>query len=177
MWRYSFPLYMLTMSAFLFSCKSVVEPPTQSKQQLSPNAQAAKFYYDLGPSTVDVSGYPAKIKDSYKTFLAACSSCHTPARPLNSPLASAADWKRYIKKMHVKAAARGIRLDREQQIAVLDFLTYDSKKRKIDRREKFLKEQENLKKLYARVSEEQKKMILEETNNLAVKETPYVGVK
>jgi mono/diheme cytochrome c family protein len=48
-------------------------------------AMANPYANDLGPDTVDVSGYPADIQKAYKEVLQVkCAKCHTAARPLNS---------------------------------------------------------------------------------------------
>lgn len=50
-------------------------------------AKALKSPYanDLGPASVDVSGYSAELQNTYKNiFLVKCQRCHTSARPLNS---------------------------------------------------------------------------------------------
>jgi hypothetical protein len=50
-------------------------------------AKALKNPYanDLGPETIDVSGYPADLQATYKeVFQVKCARCHTAARPLNS---------------------------------------------------------------------------------------------
>ena len=39
---------------------------------------------DLGPDSIDVSGYPAEAQEGYKLLKARCAQCHTAARPLNS---------------------------------------------------------------------------------------------
>lgn len=47
-------------------------------------ALAQPYANDLGPATVDVSGYPANIQAGYKLLQVKCAKCHTPSRPLNS---------------------------------------------------------------------------------------------
>ncbi|MBI4424157.1 MAG: hypothetical protein HY554_10545 [Elusimicrobia bacterium] len=39
---------------------------------------------DLGPETVDVSGYPKEAQEGYTLLKSRCAQCHTAARPLNS---------------------------------------------------------------------------------------------
>ncbi|MCW5982181.1 MAG: hypothetical protein KIT09_29105 [Bryobacteraceae bacterium] len=53
---------------------------------------------DKGPDTIDVSGYPAPLQDTYKLFRTKCSKCHTIARPINTTMARD-EWERYVKRM------------------------------------------------------------------------------
>ncbi len=77
---------------------------------------------DSGPGTIDVSGYPEDQKRNYETFAAKCSKCHPLARPINSRF-SAADWKRYVKRM-IRRPNSGI--NEEQAADVYEFLRYYS---------------------------------------------------
>lgn len=140
-------------------------------------AQTAKYPYDLGNATVDVSAYPPEIQKNYKTFLAVCSSCHTAARPLNAPLINADDWHRYVRRMHNRMDSRGVNLEAKTAKQVVDFLVYDSKIRKIDGKAAFEAEQKRLQELFEEVTREREKMIAEETLKLPKKELPYMGVK
>lgn len=47
-------------------------------------ALAQPYPNDLGPETVDISGYPKDVQEGYKIFQAECTVCHSAARPLNS---------------------------------------------------------------------------------------------
>jgi heterodisulfide reductase subunit B len=136
-----------------------------------------KFPSDLGPATVDVSHYPPAIQEDYKVFLAACSVCHTTARPLNSNIIVEKDWKRFVHRMHVKMENRGIDLAADDLKRIVQFLAYDSKIRKIQHKEKFQTEQKYLSYLFDELSKERERLIEEETKRLPKKETPYVGVK
>lgn len=138
---------------------------------------AARFPADLGPGTVDISKYPENIRRDYKLFLSVCSACHTPARPLNSPVASRADWKRFVHRMHVKMDNRGYILDKADEVKIVEFLAYDSKVRKIDDKENFKRQQDALEIVFQQVLDERSRLIEEQTKRLPVKETPYVGVK
>ncbi len=170
-------IFILLPIIFLESCKTKEEKKAPSQVKLSATQFAAKFPYDLGPSTIDISSYPKEIQESYKLFLGACSICHTPARPLNSPYIKAADWKRFVQRMHLKMMDRAIPLDKSVEKKIIEFLVYDSKVRKMDRRAEFNAQQENLNQLYSDLVKERDKLIIEETENLPKKETPYVGVK
>jgi mono/diheme cytochrome c family protein len=107
---------------------------------------AAGFYYDLGPDALDVSKYPQAQRDGYKVFAETCSKCHTLARPLNSPLTSEQDWRRYMRRMHGKTkSAPGTSFTPVQAGAILDFLVYDAKVRKLDGKAAFAAQTKRLK--------------------------------
>lgn len=82
-------------------------------------AYAAK---DSGPGTIDVSSYPAEQQKNYETFSAKCSKCHPLARPINSRF-TAAEWKRYMKRM-VRRPNSGI--NEEQAAHIYGFLKFYS---------------------------------------------------
>jgi hypothetical protein len=77
---------------------------------------------DGGPGTIDVSSYPAEQQQNYETFSAKCSKCHPLARPINSRF-TAAEWKRYMKRM-VRRPNSGI--NEEQAKHIYDFLKHYS---------------------------------------------------
>lgn len=171
------PIHYLLFSA-LAGCKNKTENATlTSPSMFSEHALSARFYYDLGPATVEVSEYPEKIKQGYRLFLAICTECHTSARPLNAPYIKADEWKRYVKRMRVKMQRQGMALDPKQEKQIIEFLVYDSKIRKIDGKKEFNLQQENLKKLFEEVSQLREKMVLEKTLKLPKKEMVYVGIK
>jgi len=60
-----------------------------------------EFAADKGADSVDVSAYPADIKEAYATFSSKCSKCHTLARPINTDM-TADSWKMYVKRMSNK---------------------------------------------------------------------------
>lgn len=180
-WRISvftlFTLYSLLFTVFI-GCNGKSEEPTPiSSTPFSEHELSARFPYDLGPATVDVSNYPKEIQQDYKLFLAVCGSCHTSARPLNAPYIKALDWKRYVHRMHIKMQGRGISLDHGMEKKIIEFLVYDSKVRKVDGKKQFQAKQKELAKLFEEVVKEQDRLILEETLKKPKKETPYVGVK
>lgn len=108
---------------------------------------------DLGPGTVDVSGYSAESKEGYKIMVDRCARCHTPSRPLNSQFvemkpeeiaaAKASNpemfkdklvwqiedgiWQRYVKRMMAKP---GCNIPPDQGKKIWKFMVEDSKKRK-----------------------------------------------
>ncbi|HVE12075.1 MAG TPA: hypothetical protein VNI01_01655, partial [Elusimicrobiota bacterium] len=109
-----------------------VEPPFE-KSELS-----ALYYYDLGPTEIDVSAYPAKQQANYEVFRQVCSKCHTLARPINSPRGNYWAWDFYIFTMRMRGQfdpQTAFTADQAKQI--LSFLTYDSKVRKGEHREAF----------------------------------------
>lgn len=115
----------------------------------------ARFYYDLGPAEVDVTAYPEAQKAGYAVFAKTCSQCHTLARPINSPIVSRKDWKRYVARMHQRAKVRpAAKLGKEQAAVIVDFLAYDSKVRKVDRKAAFEAAAGEQRALFARVREE-----------------------
>lgn len=108
---------------------------------------------DMGPDSVDVSGYPPELKKTYATFKFKCSACHTIARPINSQFLelSAEEqakwkkqdpdlfkdkklvqveenmWQRYVKRMMSKP---GCPVKGDDGKKIWEFLVYDSKLRK-----------------------------------------------
>lgn len=66
-------------------------------------ALAARFPADLGPAFVDVSRYPLEQRLNYEIHAEKCSTCHSLARSVNSPLVSREDWTRFVSRMHGKA--------------------------------------------------------------------------
>jgi len=142
------------------------EPSRFTDKQLE-----ARFSYDLGADSVDVSGYPKAQQENYKVFSEVCSRCHTLARPINSPLASRADWKRFIARMHARTKnMAGADFTKEQAKAVVDFLAYDSGIRKVREKKSFEAETARLKSLFAEVRAERARVNAESD---ARKAKPY----
>ena len=79
----------ILLSAGLMFAAGFAAAETFTESQL-----AAKFYFDLGPATVDASQYPKEAREGYRIFARVCSKCHSPARPLNAPITDKADWRR-----------------------------------------------------------------------------------
>lgn len=159
----------------LLGCSKPAEPPKSefSKEQLS-----AQFYYDLGASTVDVSAYPIAAQEGYKTFLERCALCHTTARPLNSPLVSRKDWERYVRRMHERAEASPYHgLTKAEAKAVVEFLTHDSKVRKLDGKAAFAAKAADLQVLFEKVKAERSRLQIEGDKDKAVEPAPYTGTK
>jgi len=108
-----------------------------------------QYYSDLGPDTIDVSGYPAQQRYNYTVYSQVCSRCHTLARSINAPVASRGFWDLYV--LGMRAASR-VQTDQpitaEQRKAILDFLEYDSRVRKTERQAEFEARTEALKRRY-----------------------------
>ena len=75
---------------------------------------------DNGPDRIDVSGWPSEQKARYPLFEMKCSKCHPLARPVNAKF-TAADWKRYAKRM-IRRPNSGI--NEEQAAELYQFLAY-----------------------------------------------------
>ncbi len=75
---------------------------------------------DSGPASIDMSGWPESVKKNYELFSAKCSKCHPLARSVNARF-TAADWKRYMKRM-IRRPNSGI--NEEQAAAIYEFLKY-----------------------------------------------------
>ena len=116
---------LLASALWLGGCEQLQRPPS------------AKFPEDLGPDAIpyeQLMTYPPEMQANYVVFAKRCSKCHTPARPLNSAYASQEMWARYVTKMWRKI---GSGISHEDAKRILAFLIYDSKVRKIDRRQEF----------------------------------------
>ncbi len=79
---------------------------------------------DGGPGTVDVSAYPPEQKARYPLFQQKCAKCHALARSVNSRF-TAAEWKRYMKRM-VRRPNAGV--TDEQAEDIFEFLKFYSSK-------------------------------------------------
>ncbi|MBI4051355.1 MAG: hypothetical protein HY400_02500 [Elusimicrobia bacterium] len=136
----------------------------------------ARFYYDLGPDSVDVSSYPKEQQANYAVFAKTCAQCHTLARPIHAPIIERKDWKRYVDRMHVKATIKSdVKMTKADSKAVLEFLAYDSKVRKMDRRAEFEFKTNELKALFKKVETERSKRQIEEGRKKSRQGSPYVG--
>ncbi len=95
----------------------------------APSSEERLEGFDSGPKTIDISSYPAEMKESYKVFAARCSKCHTLARPINSDYALPDEWSRYVKRMMRKP---GSGISPKEGKKIYQFLAYDSSIRKKD---------------------------------------------
>ncbi|MBI4347659.1 MAG: cytochrome c, partial [Elusimicrobia bacterium] len=138
----------------------------------------ARFYYDLGPDTVDVAGYPESAKKGYAVFRAACSRCHSPARALNTPLTRREDFERFLKRMHVKTASRkGSEFSKQDAAAILEFLTHDAKVRKVDGKEAFQRQAADLQSRFKALEVERAERLRKEGKQRVKTPAPYTGAK
>lgn len=112
----------------------------------SDSRQRVARYEDLGPTYIDVSGYPDEQKINYRLFLQRCSRCHTPARALHSPITARKEWAYYVGLMHTWSLKEWLSVDDRRWIT--DFLAYDSKVRKIDRQMEFQADQQRLREIF-----------------------------
>jgi hypothetical protein len=83
--------------------------------------------WDKGPDKIDVSKYPAEMKQRYKIYADLCSRCHPLARAVNCDFVLEDEWERYIKRM-MRRGGRMISPDDAE--AIFTFATYDAKMRK-----------------------------------------------
>ena len=168
---------MLAFTFFPAACARHKDEPPKMSAGMTHAELAAKFPGDLGPGTIDASSYPRDIQKNYKVFLAACSACHCPARPLNSSITNASDWRRFVHRMHIKMDNRGYVLNPDDEKRIIEFLAFDSKVRKIDRKREFQAQQQALETIFQQVSQERNRLVEEETKRLARKDYDFVGVK
>jgi hypothetical protein len=77
---------------------------------------------DNGPDRIDVSHWPSEQQRRYPLFEMKCAKCHPLARPINAKF-TAADWKRYAKRM-IRRPNSGI--NEEQAVELYQFLAYFS---------------------------------------------------
>jgi hypothetical protein len=159
-------ILILMLAIGVFPASAAPDSGSFTSRQLE-----ARGYADLGAEKIDVSGYPKTQQENYAAFAAVCSRCHTLARPINSPLAARADWRRYVKRMHVRSKIESDKtFDKEQAKKVIDFLAYDSQVRKIERKAAFDAETERLKKFFVEVRAQRTRLQIESD---ARKAKPY----
>lgn len=117
-----------------------VTPPTPDDR-----FKTAQFYSDLGPDTVDVSAYPTQQRLNYAIYARDCSRCHTLARSNNAPFVARGWWEFYMLGMRIRSNSDGRPLPKDEVKAILDFLDYDSRLRKVERARDFERLTEDLK--------------------------------
>ncbi|MEI7533320.1 MAG: hypothetical protein WCK57_03045 [Verrucomicrobiae bacterium] len=83
--------------------------------------------FEKGPASIDISKYPAALKDNYELFSQKCTQCHKLSRPVNCDYALPDEWSRYVKRMMRKPGS-GISSSEAKQI--YEFLVFDSSIRK-----------------------------------------------
>ena len=114
----------------------------------------ALFYSDLGPETIDVSAYPAAQRENYAVYSRACSRCHTLARSINAPYASRGWWEFYMTNMRLRGSIAQKPFSKEEVKAVLEFLEYDSRLRKVERSAEFEASTRELRRRFDRLVDE-----------------------
>jgi len=122
-----------------------------------------RYYFDLGPAQIDVSGYPEIQQKNYALFAQTCSQCHTLARPINAPIVTEKGWRRYLRRMHVYSRNSPVKLTQSEINSILSFLVYDAKIRKVKDRRQFLAQSATLKVKFAKF--EKKRLLLENKKN------------
>lgn len=133
---------LVVLSLIVFSStswKDAYPEGPKSAAERERSKAAKPMAWDLGPDTVDISGYPQDVQVSFRVFEEKCGNCHGLARPLNAPYATEGEWNTYVNKMMRKPGS-GITKNEAKQI--FGFLVYDSKERKLsdpDAWEKHLK--------------------------------------
>lgn len=138
----------------------------------------ARFHYDLGPEEVDVSSYPEEQRGNYRVFQKTCSQCHTPARAINAPHVLKKDWERYVLRMHIRSKARrGVTIPRKDVRAIVEFLAYDSKLRKADRKAEFQEKDLELRRAFEELRKERLQSKMEQDLEKARTGPPYTGTK
>lgn len=124
-------------------------------KNLDARQKAAVYYSDLGPDALDVSGYPAQQRRNYEIYAHACSQCHTLARSINAPTVNRGFWEFYMLSMRFNSFfVPGTEMPKSDRKAILDFLEYDSQRRKIEDRAGFEELQDELKRLFDALLEE-----------------------
>ena len=123
----------------------------------------AGFYFDLGADTIDVSSYPRVQQNNYKVFSQVCFQCHTLARAINAPILSRQDWERYVRRMAIDTKDRaGTHIDPADAKRIIDFLAYDSRRRKVEAGERFKADTRKMKIMFAEVLKERLRLQVEE---------------
>lgn len=168
---------VLAAGGLLAACRPAPEAPAKPRFNLE--QLNARFPADLGPETVDVSGYPKRIQEGAEVFAKTCAQCHSLARPINAPQVTRDDWESLIKRMHEKSLVYGwwTQFGKEDARRILDFLAYDSQVRKVDKKEDFARRTAELQALYAEVQKEKERLQLEEGRRAARPAPDYVGDK
>lgn len=118
-------LTALVLSAACVAAVVVAARAADEEVQALSKEQLAQF--DKGPTSIDVSAYPAGLKENYQVFHQKCSACHTLARPINCVFVLPDEWSRYIKRMMHKP---GSNISPTQAKRIYEFLAYDSSVRK-----------------------------------------------
>ena len=159
------PILALIVAAAVFAVadkQQVVSTTTVSAAPVQ-ERRGIKYYSDLGPDRIDVSAYPAQQRENYAVYARACSRCHTLARSINAPYTSRGWWEFYMTGMRMRGRVAGRPFSRQESKAVLDFLDYDARVRKVEHASDFDKSTKELRRRFdeyvdQRMSELQKNM-------------------
>lgn len=144
-----------------------------TKEQLE-----AKYYYDLGPSEINVSEYPEAQKANYQLFVKTCSQCHTLARPINSPYTAWQDWRRYITRMQERTKVHpAAKISKKNAKQIADFLSFDAHIRKEDKKEEFEVLTDRLKELFKEIQMQHEEVQKKKSEKGARPSPPYTGDK
>ncbi|MFI5356090.1 MAG: hypothetical protein ACHQ4G_02020 [Opitutales bacterium] len=111
------------LCALLFTAVAV----RAADENLDPETKARIARFEKGPSSIDISAYPAVMKTNYEVFREKCSLCHKLNRPVNSDYALPDEWSRYVKRMMFKP---GSNISKGAGKKIYAFLVYDSAVRK-----------------------------------------------
>lgn len=137
-------------------CAVAVEKKASPPPAAAQNREVL-FYSDLGPDSVDVASYPEQQRKNYSVYALACSRCHSLARSINAPYTTRGWWDFYMEGMRLRAKISDRPFAPEETRAILDFLDYDSRARKVDNAAAFAKSTEELKKRFDVVIERRMK--------------------
>ena len=99
----------------------------RAEDQMDAATKARIDAFEKGPATIDISKYPAALKDNYDLFSQKCTQCHKLSRPINSDYALPSEWSRYVKRMMRKP---GSGISTSEAKSIYEFLVYDSSVRK-----------------------------------------------
>lgn len=125
--------YLVNTTLAMASIVLAAAQPCQAADEPLDAATKARIeQFEKGPATIDVSKYPAPIKEDYDLFREKCSQCHKLSRPVNSDYVLPDEWSRYVKRMMYKP---GSNISSSEAKKLYDFLVYDSavrKKAKLD---------------------------------------------
>ena len=134
----------LSLSTASAAARRRVPVPASTPEQL----RNAQYYSDLGPETIDLSELPIQQRHNYRVYAEACTRCHGLARSLNAPYADRRWWTFYVTSMRVRARLAGRSFTKEELKAVLDFLEYDGRERKLGRAREFEAQTEELRRRF-----------------------------
>jgi hypothetical protein len=147
-------LKILVVALLGVAALEAVSAVAAPKYKPTVKADVGLYPNDFGPSEIDVSHYPPKMKLYYQVFSKKCQACHTIARPINSQFLELTDqeisamkktqpeifkagpdivkpeekiWSRYVHRMMSKPGCP-VGDDGKK---IWEFLVFDSKQRKM----------------------------------------------